>query len=274
MGAGRHGPSGQPVTGTSALEAVDLLIGIDDTDNPYTPGTGRRARALLGELEAADLGVAAGATRHQLLVDDRIPYTSHNSSACLAWRSAGGDPHAVRSAVIQLAARFLERVCPADADPGLAVAIPGDLGGVAPPLVEFGHRAKREVLRPNEARELAAALGVHLSGHGGTEDGVIGALAAVGLHLSGNDGLFITLPGIRELPNEATIDAVRAIAPIDLARDNTDRRPRPGELIELGDWVRPVLLDGLAVLLLEPPRDQANGSRAWRTAPRAVVKQY
>jgi hypothetical protein len=38
--------------------------------------------------------------------------------------------------------------------------------------------------------------------------------------------------------------------------------------------VRPVLLDGLAVLLLEPPRHQDDGGRTWRTAPRAVVKQY
>lgn len=262
------------MTRTSALAGVDLLIGIDDTDNPYTPGTGRRARALLGELQAAALGVPAGATRHQLLLDDRIPYTSHNSSACLAWRSADGDPHAVRTAVIELTARFLERVCPADADPGLAVAIPADLGKAVPLLVEFGHRAKREVLRPNQPRELATTLGVHLSGHGGTGDGVIGALAAIGLHLSGNDGLFITLPGIRDLPNEAAIDTVRALAPIDLARDGMDRRPGPGEVIELGDWVRPVLLDGLAVLLLESPRHQPNGSRVWRTAPRAVVNQY
>src|SRR6185437_12081332 len=79
---------------------------------------------------------------------------------------------------------------------------------------------------------------------------------AVGLHLSGNDGLFITLPGIRKLPNHATIDTVRTLTPIDLARDDMHRQPGPGEVIDLGDWVRPVLLDGLAVLLLEPPRQQ------------------
>lgn len=261
------------MTGTSALAGVDLLIGIDDTDNPYTPGTGRRARALLQELDAAGLGSPAGATRHQLLVDDRIPYTSHNSSACLAWRSAGGDPHAVRPEIIGLAGRFLERVCPPDADPGLAVVAPRELDDTAP-LIEFGGRAKREVLHPSEARELAAALGVHLSGHGGTQDGTTGALAAVGLHLSGNDGLFITLPGIRKLPDRATIDTVCALAPIDLARDHMHRQPEPGEVIELGDWVRPVLLDGLAVLLLESPRRRDNGGRTWRTAPRSVVKQY
>ena len=261
------------MTGAVALAGVDLLIGIDDTDNAYTPGTGRRARTLLGELAAAGLGSPAGATRHQLLVDDRIPYTSHNSSACLAWRSAGDDPHTVRAGIIELAGQFLERVCPPDADPGLAVVIPGDLDDAAR-LIEFGRRAKREVLHPSEARELAEALGVHLSGHGGTREGMTGALAAVGLHLSGNDGLFITLPGIRKLPNHATIDTVRTLTPIDLARDDMHRQPGPDEVIDLGDWVRPVLLDGLAVLLLEPPRQQDSGVRTWRTAPRAVVKRY
>lgn len=258
---------------TAALAGVDLLIGIDDTDDLWSPGTGRRARALLRELATAGLGTPAGATRHQLLVDDRIPYTSHNSSACLAWRSTDGNPDAVAARVIELAGKFLERLCPTDADPGLAVAVPCRLDDTTP-LIEFGYRSKREVLHPNEARELAAGLGVHLSGHGGTEGGVLGALAAVGLHLSGNDGLFITLPGLEELPTEASIDELPARAAIDVARDADGHRPEPGECIELGDWVRPVLIDGQAVLLLEPPSEWPDGSRSWRTAPRAVVKQH
>ncbi len=261
------------MTETRALARVDLLIGIDDTDDLRSPGTGRRARALLRELAEAGLGAPVGATRHQLLVDDRIPYTTHNSSACLAWRSVDENPEAVLTQVIELAGRFLERVCPPDADPGLVVAIPSHLADTAE-LVDFGRRAKREVLRTEDARELAARLGVHLSGHGGTQDGVLGALAAVGLHLSGNDGLFITLPGLYELPNEATIDELRALITLDHARDSNHRQPRPGEPIELGGWVHPVLLDGRTVLLLEPPREMPDGRRAWRTAPRAIVKQY
>lgn len=258
---------------TRALAGVDLLIGIDDTDDLHSPGTGRRARALLRELATAGLGTAAAATRHQLLLDDRIPYTSHNSSACLAWRSPAGNPEVVRPDVIELAARFLERVCPADADPGLAVVLPSQLAGNVCQLTEFGAQAKREVLQPAHARGLAQAVGVHLSGHGGTHDGVVGALAAVGLHLSGNDGLFITLPGLEELPDEVTIDRLHALVPIDDACDERDRRPRPGEVIELGDWVHPVLANRCAVLLLEPPRRGPDGKRRWRTAPRAVVRQ-
>lgn len=252
---------------------VDLLIAIDDTDDRFSPGTGRRARALVRELADAGLGSAAGATRHQLLVDDRVPYTSHNSSACLAWRSPAGDPHAVRGEIIEYVARFLERVCPPAADPGLAVAVPAELKDVGP-LVDFGRRAKRELLHRAQARRLADDLGVHLSGHGGTHDGMVGAMSAVGLQLSGDDGLFITLPGLGDLPYEATVDELLARVPIDDARDGSNRRPAPGELIELGDWVRPVLLQGSAVLLLEPPVEQSDGRRSWRTAPRAVVKKY
>ncbi|EID12266.1 hypothetical protein MXEN_14421 [Mycobacterium xenopi RIVM700367] len=254
------------------LAGADLLIGIDDTDNLRSPGTGRRARALLCELAAAGLGTPAGATRHQLHLDDQIPYTTHNSSACLAWRSPKGNPEDVRTQVVELAGGFLERVCPPDADPGLAVAIPRRLNRAA--LVDFGRRAKREVLCTNQAHELAAGLGVHLSGHGGSCDGVIGALAAVGLHLSGNDGLFITLPGLERLPAEATVAQLRALASIDEVRDGQGRRPGTGEPIELGDWVHPVLVDGRAVLLLEPPTRQPGGRRRWRTAPRFVVRQH
>ncbi|RRR39755.1 hypothetical protein EHH44_21585 [Mycolicibacter terrae] len=257
----------------TVFAGVDLLIGIDDTDDQFSPGTGRRARALLRELAAAGLGSEAGATRHQLLVDDRVPYTSHNSSACLAWRSPDGDPHAVRDKIIEFVARFLERVCPPAADPGLAVAVPGDLTD-AGPLVDFGRRAKCELLQRAQARRLADELGLHLSGHGGTHDGVLGALASVGLQLSGDDGLFITLPGLGDLPLEATVEELLASVPIDDARDASNRRPAPGELIDLGDWVRPVLLDGRAVLLLDPPRRHPDGRRSWRTAPRAVVKKH
>ncbi|MFC5993454.1 hypothetical protein ACFQE5_04395 [Pseudonocardia hispaniensis] len=256
-----------------ALAAVDLLIGIDDTDDATSPGTGRRCRQLADELAAAGLGRPAGATRHQLLVDPRIPYTSHNSSACIGWRSAGADPVAVLPEVVGHAGAFLERVCPPAADPGLAVAIPQRLPGWSA-LVDFGLRAKRHVLSIDEATALATATGVHLSGHGGTHGGRIGALAAVGLHLSGDDGLFLFLPGIRDLEGRLTAEELRRRVPIDRAFGPGAQEPAPDEVIDLGDWVRPVLLAGEAVLLLDPPTTGADGVRRWRTAPRAVVKQY
>ena len=249
----------------SALDGVDLLVAIDDTDDLHSPGTGRRCRGLMEALADAGLGSAAGATRHQLLVDDAIPYTSHNSSACIAWRGAGH-----RDAIVALAARFLVEHSAAAADPGLAVVAPSTL---APPdrdaLVALGRSAQTTVLTHADAVALATRTRVHLSGHGGTDGGVIGALAAVGLALSGADGLFLTMPGIRDLAGACTYAELRERVPIDVARGPGGAVPGAGDRIELGDWVRPVLLDGRAVLLLQAPVDGV-----WAVQPRAVVKQY
>ncbi|MHC4369889.1 MAG: hypothetical protein ACYSW8_19940, partial [Planctomycetota bacterium] len=57
-----------------------FLIGIDDTDNETSPGTGRLARQLLAECALRSLD-PLGVTRHQFLVDPAIRYTSHNSGA-------------------------------------------------------------------------------------------------------------------------------------------------------------------------------------------------
>ena len=66
-----------------------ILIGIDDTDNETSKGTGHLARQLSRaclQLGARELGIS----RHQFLLDDRIPYTSHNSGACVAVETADG----------------------------------------------------------------------------------------------------------------------------------------------------------------------------------------
>ena len=58
-----------------------IYVGFDDTDNIDSDyGTGKLTRHFENVLpEGCSLW---GVVRQQLLVDDRIPYTSHNSSAC------------------------------------------------------------------------------------------------------------------------------------------------------------------------------------------------
>jgi hypothetical protein len=55
-------------------------------------------------------------------------------------------------------------------------------------ITAWGLRCQRELVSQAEARELASRHGIHLEGLGGSEDGVIGALAAVGLMATKNDG--------------------------------------------------------------------------------------
>ena len=255
----------------AVLASVNALVGIDDTDNDSSPGTGFLAQRLLEALAADGLAAPCGATRHQLLVDPRVPYTSHNSSACLAIATR---PGVGVDAVEAAAARFLREHAAAGSDPGLAVVSCDLADGHRDAVVAFGRLAKTDLLDKTTARSVADAHGIRLSGHGGTEDGVIGALAAVGLHLSGTDGFFLWLAGIRSLRagRYAAGDLLRAL-PVDDARTANGERPGAGELVEVSPWVRPLLVDGRAVLLLEHSEPRWD-EPSWRTASRDLVRQH
>ncbi len=73
--------------------------------------------------------------------------------------------------------------CPRGSDPGLCVT-----EEVPPAVVEWGLRCQQELVNQAESRQIAAQHGIYLEGLGGTNDGVIGALAAVGLMATRNDG--------------------------------------------------------------------------------------
>src|SRR4030088_11410 len=137
----------------SSLEATNLLVGIDDTDNLVSSGTGQLVQRLVARLQALGVGTVLGATRHQLLVDPRIPYTSHNSSACIAMRA---DIGAVER-VVAYCAGFLAAQSAPGSDPGLAVVSSAAWSSdeARRTLVAFGRRAKLEVLDQGLARDCA-----------------------------------------------------------------------------------------------------------------------
>lgn len=89
--------------------------------------------------------------------------------------------------LVREASAYLESHSAPGADPGLCVA---DRERLFRPerLVAWGYRAKKKILPKDESYALARECGVHLSEHGGSGQGVVGALAAVGLRISGNDG--------------------------------------------------------------------------------------
>ncbi|MCM0080445.1 hypothetical protein L4X63_02470 [Geomonas sp. Red32] len=159
-----------------------ILVSIGDTDNLDSRGTGELATLIAAELESRGWGRAGFVTRHQLLVHPDIPYTSHNSAMCFEAEIAEN----ALDAVIAYASDFLARESAEGSDPGLCVAA---IEAVASPeqLIVFGERAKDSVLDKDTAYTLAEMLGVHLSEHGGSGQGVIGALAGAGLRLGGND---------------------------------------------------------------------------------------
>jgi len=174
------------------------FIGLDDTDTIESRGTGQLARMLAVRLSS--FGEISGVTRHQLLFDDRIAYTKNNSSAVIHLESNEPIDHLADRIQEWMLAEFIE-----GSDPGLCLA-----GDVPPQVIHFGWQAKRELIRQEEARQLAADYGVSLSGLGGDGSGIIGALAAVGLAASGEDGRYIELGNIRALSGLQPIEKVLA----------------------------------------------------------------
>ncbi|MDD2472952.1 MULTISPECIES: ABC transporter substrate-binding protein [unclassified Methanoculleus] len=224
---------------------MTIYLGIDDTDTCESRGTGRLARTIAAEL--AGSYVVTGVTRHQFYVHPAIPYTSHNSSAVIHIQDAGaGDAAGLFTAAKELMlADFVD-----GSDPGICVAADRNIDGS---LRRFGLSAKTSVVTQEQARSLARQAGILLEGLGGTEDGVIGALAGVGLAASGNDGRFVQKGTTRDLRGTRTVAAILA--------SGVDRvETREGAVIEGGvvalrKFPKPAFVGGKAVLYVEPDGD-------------------
>ncbi|MCW8845338.1 MAG: hypothetical protein OQK99_05815 [Gammaproteobacteria bacterium] len=242
------------------------LIGVDDTDNLESRGTGFRARCLGVDLAKAGLARVDGVSRHQLFVHPDIPYTSHNSSLCLDADVVSGG----YDDVVALCREFLLRESAEGSDAGLCIAGFDALDGE---VIEFGQNAQHTVLNQEQARSLAQRAGVHLEGLTGDHGGIIGALAGVGLRKSGNDGRFVWLKGVRELSGLARAGDLLQTTGVDVIADR-DGNPVPPEAIVCVDpWPRAVLLGARAVLLVEKTESDNDGFE-WRLLPREEIRRY
>ena len=217
-----------------------VLIGIDDTDNLTSPGTGQIARRLIAECVRRG-GRHLGVTRHQFLVDPRIPYTSHNSGACLAVDAPGGLADA------GFAPQFVAESSAKGSDPGICLALADT---VAQEIIDFGWRATREVVTMDEARQAAGQAGLDLRELGGSGLGIIGALGSVGLRAGGCEGRFLDLPGLRELGQVVRLDELTALG-IEVRCSPPPAGALTADLCRTLDWVRPRLDGGRPVLGLE-----------------------
>lgn len=246
------------------------LIAIDDTDDIGTKGTGEITEEIATKLSDSDLGIISPVTRHQLYVHPDIPYTSHNSAMCFSLNGA-----ASLEAIRAIAIAHLMKESALVADPGLAVINCTNLATTdVSRLVKFGQETKIEVKTKSQAYELARMCGVSLTEHGGTGQGVIGALAGIGLRLSGNDGRVkgqvklgnhepsaLALSGISvaQLITETQLDAV-----IDLDGEALSME----EVVLLEGKVKAVFLRNQFVLPV------TKDGEYWRNAGKQVLKGY
>ncbi|HEU5002300.1 MAG TPA: hypothetical protein VFW71_05915 [Actinomycetota bacterium] len=268
---------------TSSLATTNLLIGIDDTDGEGSRGTGALAVSLIQALDADRVGAAMGVTRHQLYRGPGVEATSENVALCLALKAS----HRLEpSAFVDFVSAFLEAERGPGSAPGVAIAREPawEDAQTAMRLTNFGQQAKSSVVDVATAQAVAPDVHVHLASFGGSDRGVVGALAAVALHASGEDGIFLWLPDLEDAVGQITYRQLRLLAPaIDIALDPDGREPEPEQFVDVGTRVRPVLFKGLSVLLLDPPIEETAGggfgarpttTTRWVAAPREVILQH
>jgi hypothetical protein len=223
--------------------STDWLLAIDDTDNEESIGTGRLARMLAAHLEEAGLLAGTSVTRHQLLVHPDIPYTSHNSAACIE----GAGRSEIAAKLLECARSFLLEHFHEGANPGLCVC---RADGVPELLVELGTRAQREVLCLEEFGDAVSKLELGLWWSGETGQGRIGACAAAALRSTGEDGRFIGLRGIRDLDGTIRAGEILGRSGVE-AVETADGRALAAEArVDTCGWVRPSLRGGRPVLVV------------------------
>jgi hypothetical protein len=176
--------------------------------------------------------------------------------------------------VIDFAADFLAHESTPDSDPGLCVAVTERISRPAW-LIAFGYMAKNYIMTKQEAYDLAKKLNIHLSEHGGTGQGVIGALAGAGLRLSGNDGRFKGKMKFKAKDNVISVGDIRSQGRIDIVKCLEEGITlKDDDLIYLGDFVKTVLLYGKAVLPVHPINSEGTSQIRWQTYSKKQLKDF
>lgn len=225
---------------------MKYIIAIDDTDNLQSYSTGVIAE-FLSQMISTKFGCnCSDILRHQLLLDDRIKYTSHNSSMSFEVNS----DKEILNEIIDISKDFLEKNHAKEADPGLCIVKISNLNEVEK-LIEFGFKAKNKVIQMEEAYELAKKLNVHLSAHGGNGEGVIGALAGAGLRLSGNDGKYRKTVPIDINGEDMSVSVLIRQASIDCVCDIDGNEIDKNNFIYIRDRIKKVIKNRKTVLLVK-----------------------
>jgi hypothetical protein len=218
-----------------------IYVGIDDTDTLDDPGTNQLARHLVRELAGQFRGRMI--LRHQLLEDPRVPCTKKNGCASILFERSTSIPLADFIAKLR---QMIVAWSPRGSDPGLCVC-----EDVPQSVKEWGLRCQRELVTQSDAREIAAENGIHLEGLGGTEDGVIGALAAIGLMATQNDGRVIYF-GHKggdwyDLTGCIDVNEIRALGVDEILVTDTGKSLTAG-IVDVGKRLRPNYRRGKIVL--------------------------
>lgn len=240
-----------------------LIVGIDDTDNMESRGTGFRARELGQFITEKKLGKLRYVIRHQLFFHPDIPFTSHNSSASIVI-----DDVKDREAVRRFCEDYLLEYAAEGSDAGLCVYSPDEDQSINA-IIEFAQRAKKAIVTEVEAYRLAAEAGIFLQGYTGLKTGIIGALSAVGLGAEGCDGRVLWSANLRDTSGIYSVEELIQFIDIESIVNMDYQSVSPKELILKGEWCRPIMLNNKVTLIVE---EVQNEQYKWKIAPKEFIK--
>jgi hypothetical protein len=221
---------------------MTIYVGIDDTGNSESVGTGKFARIIADEISKKY--PVYGVTRHQFYVHPDIHFSLHNFCAVI---HVDIDEEESVDDIFEMIKEIMQDNFNESSNPGLAVA---HESRISPAIVAYGKDAKDKVLTQERARNLARNSGIRLECFGETENGIIGAMAGIGLAFTGNDGRFLQMGKIRKLKGPQPVEKL-----IDAGIDGIFTRDgcsiTNGRVINEGDKpVKPCFINGKVILFV------------------------
>ncbi len=134
--------------------------------------------------------------------------------------------------------------------------------------------AKQAVISKAAAYDLARQAGIHLSEHGGTGDGVVGAVAGVGLRLSGNDGRYRGWYHLGQPGSIVRVDKLCGFTFIDQLVTRSGTILSTDMFVAIGsEKTKTVRMDNKQVVVLKNEEIEKTGIE-YRTITKKEAKQY
>lgn len=239
------------------------FVGLDDTDNKDSRGTGYKSRQLGKLIVEKNLGEVESISRHQLFVHEKIAFTSQNSSACLIVKTDKFKE------LKKLCTEYLIDVAEIGSDAGLCIAREDQ---ITERILDWGNRAKKEILYKEDAYNLAEESGIFLEGYTGEKIGVIGSMAGVGLRWGGNDGRNIWLKGkeLRDLEGVYQVKELKEIINIQAVITKEGKPINDNDRIEIGNWLRPPIKFNLNTVIVEQSKNGEDYE--WKCVSKDYIK--
>lgn len=247
---------------------INIYICFDDTDNEVSIGTGTLLERFASKVESRYKVKTEVISRHQLYLHDDIPYTSHNSSMCLEVEIIEAD----LDEIIRYGQEYLEEHGAEGSDPGLCVVVEDERDFSR--LIDYGKRAKKEIFTKKDSYKLAEELDVHLSEHGGTGGGVIGALAGVGLRMTGEDGRIKGRYFRDRVGQDMLAEDILAETDIEQIKYLGGEKIDKNLNIRIGYKMKTIWEDHQNTLLIEEIEDEETGDLIWATISREKAQEY